>query len=393
MDNEDLIYDTPSMGKGPSSFDLAIGQMEAGLAGDNKGIPIPFDRLRRYLPNIQQKTYYLIGAGTKVGKTSFADDVFYYGAYDHYKRLKDTDMLDGFDLGIDYFSFEIDRVTKIIKGIGRKLWHEYGVIADANTILSKGKNHCSTEIFDLVRGYRDYFNDMEDIVTVHDMPENPTGMNKYLLDVAEQNGTIHKSNISKDHSKQIMKFDRYEPKNPKKHWLIFLDHIALMEEERGFTTKQNIDKMSQYFVKLRNNFNATPVVIQQMSGDVDNDARHTSGRLTPTLRDFGDSKYTTRDANVIMALFSPFRMKMPEFQGYNVPQLGNSFRNLEILENRDGEPGVNLGLNFIGPSGTFRELPVAAQMNEAMYNEARTMTNNHPTHMKENGIWVPSNRI
>ena len=115
--------------------------------------------------------------------------------------------------------------------------------------------------------------------------------------------------------------------------------------------------------------------------------------MTPTLRDFGDSKYTTRDANVIMALFSPFRMKMPEFQGYNIPQLGNSFRNVEILENRNGEPGVNLGLNFIGPSGTFRELPVAAQMNEALYDEARTMTNNQPTHMKSNGIWVPSNRI
>jgi len=393
MENEELIYDTPSTGKGPTGFERAMGEMEAGLRGDNEGIPIPFHRLRKYLPSIQQKTYYLIGAGTKVGKTSFADDVFYYGAYDHYKELKDTDKLDGFDLGIDYYSFEIDIVSKIIKGIGRKLWHEYGIIADANTILSKGKNHCSSELFELIRGYRDYFDEMEDVVTIHEIPENPTGINKHLLSVAEENGTIHKSNVSKDPMKPIIKFNRYEPKNPKKHWLIFLDHIALMEEERGFNTKQNIDKMSQYFVKLRNNFNATPIVIQQMSGDVDNDSRHNSGRLTPTLRDFGDSKYTTRDANVIMALFSPFRMKMPEFQGYNIPQLGNSFRNVEILENRNGEPGVNLGLNFIGPSGTFRELPVAAQMNDALYNEARTMTNNHPTHMKSNGIWVPSNRI
>lgn len=49
-----------------STFDRALGKIEAGRTGQNKGIPIPFSRLRKYLPNIQQKTYYLIGAGTKV---------------------------------------------------------------------------------------------------------------------------------------------------------------------------------------------------------------------------------------------------------------------------------------------------------------------------------------
>ena len=105
-----------------------------------------------------------------------------------------------------------------------------------------------------------------------------------------------------------------------------------MLEERGFNTKQNIDKMSQYLVQLRNNYGATPIVIQQMAFDSENDDRHKSGRLTPTLKDFGDSKYTTRDANVIMALFSPYRYNLDRFQGYNVSALGNSYRNLEILE-------------------------------------------------------------
>ena len=38
----------------------------------------------------------------------------------------------------------------------------------------------------------------------------------------------------------------------------------------------------------------TPIVIQQLTFDTDNDERYKSNRLTPTLRDFGDSKYTTR---------------------------------------------------------------------------------------------------
>ena len=93
--------------------------------------------------------------------------------------------------------------------------------------------------------------------------------------------------------------------------------------------------MSQYLVNLRNNFGLTPIVIQQLAFDSENDERHKTGRLTPTLKDFGDSKYTTRDANVIMTLFSPYRYSLERFQGYDVTKLGNSFRNLEILENRE----------------------------------------------------------
>jgi len=49
-----------------SYFDRALEQIDDGLKGNNKGIPIAFERLKQYLPNIQQKTYYLIGASSKV---------------------------------------------------------------------------------------------------------------------------------------------------------------------------------------------------------------------------------------------------------------------------------------------------------------------------------------
>lgn len=159
----------------PTTFDEAISDVEKGRAGTNKGIPIAFSRLQAYLPNIQQKTYYLCGASTKVGKTSFVDDLFYYGAYDYYNDLKNKNELNGFELDIDYFSYEIDKKTKILKGVSRKLWLDYGIIADANTILSRGKNHCTDELYEQVRKCKDYFDKMEEVVTIHDMPDNPTG--------------------------------------------------------------------------------------------------------------------------------------------------------------------------------------------------------------------------
>lgn len=371
-----------------SIFDRAVESVTRGRAGENKGIPIPFDRLRRFLPNIQQKTYYLVGAGTKVGKTSFVDDVFFYGAFDYYKSLKDKGELDGFELDIDYFSYEIDSQTKIIKGINRKLFHDYGLIVDSNTILSRGESYCSDEIYELVRTYRDYFEELEDIVTIHDMPDNPTGIYKYLKGKVVKYGEEKLVDINTDpNGSPVMRFDSFTPHNPKRYHLVFIDHIALMMEERGFSTKQNIDKMSQYLVGFRNNYGITPIVIQQLAFDSESDERHKSGRLTPTLKDFGDSKYTTRDANVIMTLFSPYRYQIEKFQGYDIMALGNTYRNLEILENRDGEPNINLGLNFIGAAGTFRELPKASEMNSARYTYAANCGNVKSKYLKVGDTW------
>lgn len=369
-----------------STFNRALEQIERGREGLNKGIPIPFDRLRKYLPNIQQKTYYLVGAGTKVGKTSLADDIFFYGAYDFVKANPDS----GIELDIDYFSYEIDSETKIIKGITRKLWNDYGIVASVNDILSRGENYCQKELYDIVKGYREYFEEMEGMVTVHDMPDNPTGMNKYLINKARQHGDTVLKVIGKDKDgDDIKRFESYKPHNENRYWIIMIDHIALMKEERGYNTKQNIDKMSQYLVQLRNNYRAIPVVIQQLAFDSESDERYKQQRLTPTLRDFGDSKYTTRDANVIMALFSPVRYGLEQFQGYDVKKMGNTYRNLEILENRDGEPNINIGLNFIGPVGTFRELPRADKMTAGHCEYAAAMGNKRSKYVQnEEGIWV-----
>jgi hypothetical protein len=367
-------------------FEHLITSVEKGRTGDFKGIPIPFKRLVKYIPNIQQKTYYLIGAKTKIGKTTLGDELFMYGPLDYILGNPDC----GIQLDIDYFSYEIDIRTKVIKAVGRAIWYDYGIIADVNTILSKGENHCSDEIYNIVKTYREYFDRIEDHLTVHDIPDNPTGIRNYLLKKAESRGRIEKKNINKDpNGDPMMRFDRYVPNNPNLYWIVIIDHIALMSEERGFNTKQNIDKMSQYLVNLRNNFGITPVVIQQLSGEVDNDERFKSNRLTPTLRDFGDSKYTTRDANVIMALFSPYQYSIHQFEGYNITKLGNTFRNLEILANRDGEPNINIGLNFVDKVGTFREFPAPKDMTDVHYHNGSNLINGRPKYIKENGIWQP----
>lgn len=354
-----------------SVFDSVITEIDRGREGLNEGLPMGFKRLVEYLPNIQQGTYYLLGGATKAGKTTLADDCFLYNPYDYLKAHPESNIT----LDIDYFSYEIEKKVKIVKGIARKLWWDHGIIADVNQILSRGNSHCEDGLYELILTYKQYFEDMEDMVTIHDSVDNPTGIYKFLLNKAEKHGKVVKKNINKDpDGEPIWRIDSYVPDNPNRYWIVMIDHIALMTNERGFSTKQNIDKMSQYLVHLRNVYNIIPVVIQQLAFDSESDDRHKAGRLTPTIKDFGDSKYTTRDANVIMAVFDPARHNMERFQNYDIRRLKNTFRNIEIIANRDGEPNVNIGLNFIGPSGTFRELPKASEMTDAHYEKASTMT-------------------
>lgn len=356
-----------------NSFDYALNEIDRGLQGLNVGLPMGFNRLVDYIPNIQQKTYYLIGGRTKDGKTSFVDDCFMYNPFD-YIQENETDLV----LDIDYFSFEIDKTTKIIKGISRRIYKKYGLLVDVNHILSRGKFRISTEIYEIVKKEREYFNKLEDILTIFDIDEitNPTGMFKYLKQKAEKRGKTITTPVDIGGGKIIQKFESWTPNNPHRYHEIIIDSIGLVETEKNKTLKQCIDDLSKYCIKLRNRYRDIPVVIQQLGADADNDMRFTGNRLKPTLRDFSDSKYTPRDANVILTLFNPSSYEMDSFGGYDIGRLGNSFRNLEVLRNRDGDQNVNIGLEFIGKVGTFKELPKADEISESCYTRIESQNGN-----------------
>lgn len=370
-------------------FDKALSEISKGLEKNNDGIPVPFSRLAPHISDIRQKTYYLIGGAAKSGKTSFADTFFLYNSYDHYKKLQKEDNLNGFELEIDYFSFEIDITSKILKGISLKLWKDYNINVTPLELTRLNKNNSKGEIYELVLSLRKYFEELEDVCLIHQHPDNPTGIHKHLMKRAYANGEVITKNINSDpKGEPILRFDSYKPNNSNLYRFCFVDHVSLVPEEKGYNTKQNIDKLSSYLVMHRNNFLLSPVVIQQLSFETQNDERHKSNRLTPTTRDFSDSRYTIRDCNLAITLFNPSELQVEKFQGYNIAKLGNSFRNMEIIINRDGEPNINLGLNFIGKCGNFREMPRPDEMNENLYTYAKECKNEKSKYVNQNGLWV-----
>jgi hypothetical protein len=318
---------------------------------------IPFEnlpRLSKFIPGIIQGNYYLIGAYSGDGKTNTTDSLFLYDAYDFYQREKNnTDI----KISWIYFSFEVVQRSKAIKAVSRRMFKEHGITADLQFLSGFKEKRASDEVIKMYKDCMEYYEELEDMMTIQDIPENPTGLNKAIWRFAKEHGTIKTKKITGSDGKVMEVFDSYEPNHPNHYVIIIVDHIALSPLERGFNTKTNIDKISEYAVGWRNRFNFIPVFIQQFSADTLSIDRQKAGKFEPDLNSFGDSKYTPRDANVVLALFNPFKFELASHRGYNIGQLQDNYRYLSLLKSRDGAAFVGTGMYFNGAVNYIQELP------------------------------------
>lgn len=196
---------------------------------------------------------------------------------------------------------------------------------------------------------------------------NPTGIYKSIVQYVQDNGTINNKIVYvKDDNgmpKEMELFDSYVPNNPNEYVLCVIDTINLVQQERGFSKKQTIDKLSEYCILVRNRFGVSPIVIQQQNTDNESTDSIKMGRTRPTSAGLGDSKYTAHDANIMLGIFSPFKFGLDSYlpdetgEAYNIRLLKDHFRTLEVCINREGEVGGIIGLFFDGATCTWQELP------------------------------------
>jgi hypothetical protein len=352
-------------------FDQAVEEIERGQKGLNEGLPMGFDRLVEYIPNFQRSTYYLVGGNTGAGKSAFTDEAFIFNPFEHCLEHGNLD-----DFEVLYYSFEINKINKILKAIARRVFMKFHILIDMNYILSRGKNRVSAEVYDYVMELRGYFEALEDRMTIIDMAQDPDSMKVFVQKHAEKNGELVISPIGE--------IDYY-PNNPAKVTAVVLDHAGLTKNAKGKSIKDTIDEVSQNFVPIRNVYGYSPVLIQQLTaGSASADRMKGNTKKAPVLDDFGGSKFTPFDANIVLALFNPARLEMPEYKGYNIGVFKDRFRSLELLKNRDGSPDVSLGMKFIGEVGMFRELPKANDIDliEKEYTKLDNLKNLKP---KTNG--------
>jgi hypothetical protein len=87
-------------------------------------------------------------------------------------------------------------------------------------------------------------------------------------------------------------------------------------------------------------------------------------KLRPTLDGYGEAKIISRDADVIIGLFSPYRFGIAEYLGYDITKWQDNIRFMEIIAGREGGGGTLCPLFFDGGVNFFAELPKPTQKEE-----------------------------
>jgi len=332
------------------SFELLKAEVDKGLQGKNGGIPMGFHRLNRYV-GIRKGMYYLVGGLTGSGKTSFIDDAFVLNPVDW--ALSKEGIASGVKVKVWYRSMERSRTYKMAKWVSRKIFIDQGIIIPVGKLLGWTEKMTKDE-HDLFLYYEDYIEQLSEIVTIIDGPENPVGIAKDLKKYALERGSIE----------QLDEYNKiYVPDDPNEITIVVIDHIGLLKlTATQPTKKQAIDKMSDELRYARDFYGYSPVVVSQFNRDISNPTRIKNGDVEPQLEDFADSSATQNDADVVMGLFDPMRYKVSDPSGYNLDKLvdsygGKYFRSLRLIKNSYGEDDVRIGLGFLGQIGMFKELP------------------------------------
>lgn len=334
---------------------------ERVLSGGINCIPSPFKTFRRDFPGVEQGKYYLVSAASKGGKSQLTNYMFLYTpiiyAYHHPQQLR-----------VQIFYFPLEETPEKITM--RFMCYLLYTLSQGKIRLSSIQlgsidrdNVVDEDILEMLNSleYRSILDFYEE--HVHFITErNPTGMWKTVNHYAMEAGSIHRKKVEIENKETGVRqerevFDYYEPKDPDEYVIIIWDHAGLTGLERGMNLKESIDKLSEYFMILRNHYNYTPVLIQQQNSDTISLDAFKANRITPTLNGLADTKTPGKDCSMMLGITNPFAFEIPEYHHYNIARLKGYARFLSLPLNREGESNGMLALYFDGATNFFSTLP------------------------------------
>ena len=336
---------------------------QRALDGLYNCIPLPFPRFRTIFPGIQMGRYIIVTANQKVGKTKFCDFVFVYELVDFIIKHPEVRAK------ILYFCLEESPRKKYIEFLCHLLWRLDKITVTNSDIESTDKNHpIKEEILKLLETekYQKYIKKFEETVEYIDDIRNPTGINKKCREYALSHGHLNfkKAIVSdpitgKPVEKDVIDtVNSYTPDDSEEYRIVILDNSSNLTLESGLNKRETIEKMSKYAITLRDQLKYTFVLIQHQAQDKEGNEAFKLDRIKPTSDGLADAKTTTRDANMVIGLYSPFKFGKDSYEGYDIKRFRNHIRFMEVLEDRDyGANNQICPLYFDGASSYFSELP------------------------------------
>lgn len=231
------------------------------LDGKINCIPTPIPQFRYDYPGVEQGCYYLVSGSAKSSKSKITNFFFLYApilyAWQHKEQVR---------IKIFYCLLEETQENITLKFMCYLLYilSNHKIRVDIKTLKSVDEGRVvSPEIIQLLESieYQSILRFYEEHVSF--IPDrNPTGIYNTLKNYAEAHGVVHKKKVE-GYDKEV--YDYYEPNDPDEYVLCIIDHISLISNERGFSLRESIDKLSEYMKIVRNHYSYSPVIVQQQN--------------------------------------------------------------------------------------------------------------------------------
>lgn len=331
--------------------------VQRGKEGKNIGISTGMEKLDKVLYGIQRKYIYTIGASSGIGKSSFTLDVFIYNL------VKNSN---GIPIAILTYSFEMSKEVLQAKLASRYIWDNFHEIVTYEDILSLTKP-ISNYHLELYNKSREWLTKLTKIMTIYDKPLSPNGVYGTCKQWLKNFGEF---TVIDEHRED------YHELYPDMYKVVITDHISLLSGPGS--KKEKIDLVADYMIYFRNKCGITKIFVQQLNRGISSVDRKTNGFELIGLEDFKDSSGTTDASEVVIALYSPYREKIARCCNYPIQNvLKDRFILIEVIKNRFGRSGVNIGSTFHGEINLFRELPLPDEIQDyepyldLMYNKEK----------------------
>jgi hypothetical protein len=352
-----------------------------GVQGKNAGLPTGISVLDRALDRIQRGSIYGIAGSPKTGKSTLTDHCFLINPYlDSVENNTDVDFI--------YYSLEMSRVKIEYKVAAFFFYHDYE-ISDFKYTEGTYKKYNRVPVSPryLLHKLRDDNNNIIHVIPEHKKilkeiyekrivpmfgrydthgrkiskgkieviedrnDSNPTGIRNYLLNYAKRNGEFvyePYETVVDGKTEKKQRVIGYKPNNPDKFTIVILDHLRKMKLERGYKLKENMDKMLEYQVFLRNICGMTFVDIIHLNRNISdiNRIKFNNEFLFPNDSDLKDSGNLSEEADFLITVFNPHdeRYNITKHFGIKIDEYPN-YRSIHLVQSRDTECPVHMQLN------------------------------------------------
>ena len=373
-----------------------IKEFKKGQSGGNKGVPmgVGLENLSRAINGTQRGMTYGVAAAPKCGKSTFVDYAFVFNAYLY-------SLQSGVKVIWTYFSFEMDRVTKEFDFASFFMYHDYNIktvklpegvtvngestipissaflrgrIQDDNNNIVKVppeieeclKNVYLNRIVPLFGEYDSNGIKIKDgVIDFIEQKENPTGLRNKLLDKASQYGQLIYQKFVDKMGIEGKKLVGYLPNDPNLIHIVITDTIRKIPKERGFSTKETVDKYLEYCTEIRNMCSFTFVHIVHLNRSMSDTQRmkFLGDILYPTPEDIKDTGNLSEECDHLITLFNPNdeRYNLKKHFGKVIKdakgnELYPNMRTAHLVESRHSPFPQHFGLEMEGNIKNFNKL-------------------------------------